>query len=98
MDYTIKMIMIILNLSGLACSLSNIGLFHTINTTSLSEFWKLRQFRKSILDDYIVYGLILIRNHHHYHHCIRMTISPDVTLCDNDAHHGRCFLLKLKIV
>ncbi|CAB4380836.1 unnamed protein product [Rhizophagus irregularis] len=111
---------IILNSSGLACGLSNIGLFLTINTTSLSEcltitylqailnfifsesviiflVWKLRQFRKSKLDDYIVYGLLLIRSLFNIIFIAfvrpQVVISPDVSLCDNDAHYGRCFLL-----
>ncbi|CAB4485571.1 unnamed protein product [Rhizophagus irregularis] len=88
------------NISGLLCALSNIGLLITINTTSLSQFWKLRQFIKSKLDNYIVYGLLLIRS---LFYIISIAFiqpqitfnitSPNVTSCDNDAHQEKWFLI-----
>ncbi|RGB37155.1 hypothetical protein C1646_757206 [Rhizophagus diaphanus] len=85
------------NISGLACALSNIGLLITINTTSLSKFWKLRQFIKSKLDNCIVYGLLLIRSL--FYIIFIAFIKPQVTFeingtsCNNDAHHEKWFLI-----
>ncbi|GBC08258.1 hypothetical protein RclHR1_00080035 [Rhizophagus clarus] len=62
--------------------------------------WKLRKFRKSEMDNYIVYGLLFTRSLLYIIYIVFVrpqitfdTVTPNITLCDNDANHGRTFLL-----
>ncbi|CAB4402663.1 unnamed protein product [Rhizophagus irregularis] len=99
---------------GLLITINTTSLSQCLLTTYLqvlldfifSEFliiflvWKLRQFIKSKLDNYIVYGLLLIRSLFYiiFIAFIQPQItfniySPNVTSCENDAHHEKWFLI-----
>ncbi|PKK77261.1 hypothetical protein RhiirC2_844473 [Rhizophagus irregularis] len=63
--------------------------------------WKLRKFKSSKMDDFIGYGLLFTRSLLHIIYIVfvrpQITLDNNTTLCDNDANHGRIFLLIMTI-
>uniref|UniRef100_U9TZH6 Uncharacterized protein n=1 Tax=Rhizophagus irregularis (strain DAOM 181602 / DAOM 197198 / MUCL 43194) TaxID=747089 RepID=U9TZH6_RHIID len=63
--------------------------------------WKLRKFKTSKMDDFIGYGLLFTRSLLHIIYIVfvrpQIILDNNTTLCDNDANHGRIFLLIMTI-